>query len=60
MKADTARMRPDSARRPWVMTNLKTLSGVAEVVAFIEQRGMLRQEPASASTSTPAPAAVPA
>jgi urease accessory protein len=41
MKADTARMRPDSARRPWVMTNLKTLQGVEDVVRFIEQRGML-------------------
>mgnify|MGYP006187092523 CR=1 FL=1 len=41
MKADTARMRPDSARRPWVMTNLKTLTGVDEVVRFIERRGLL-------------------
>jgi urease accessory protein len=43
MKTDTSRMRPDSARRPWVMTNLKTLSGVEEVVKFIETRGMLRE-----------------
>ncbi|MEY3613264.1 MAG: Urease accessory protein UreG, partial [Pseudomonadota bacterium] len=28
---------------PWVMTNLKTLDGLAEVVAFIEKRGMLGQ-----------------
>jgi urease accessory protein len=42
MRADTNRMRPDSARRPWVMTNLKTLDGVDEVVRFIEQRGMLQ------------------
>ena len=42
MQADTARMRPDAVRRPWVMTNLKTLQGVAEVVAFIEQRGLLK------------------
>jgi urease accessory protein len=41
MKADTDRMRPDTARRPWVMTNLKTLAGVDEVVSFIVQRGML-------------------
>ena len=27
--------------RPWVMTNLKTLDGLTEVVAFIEKRGML-------------------
>ena len=42
MRADTNRMRPDSARRPWVMTNLKTRDGVDEVVRFIEQRGMLQ------------------
>ncbi|RYD84941.1 MAG: urease accessory protein UreG, partial [Verrucomicrobiaceae bacterium] len=47
--ADTARMRPDSARRPWVMTNLKTQAGVEDVVKFIETRGMLRTlEPALA------------
>jgi urease accessory protein len=35
-------MRPDHAsRRPYVMTNLKTREGLAEVVAFIERRGML-------------------
>jgi len=38
MEADTKRMRKD---KPYVMTNLKTHTGVAEVVAFIEQRGML-------------------
>ena len=53
MKADTARMRPDSARRPWVMTNLKTLVGVDEVVRFIETRGMLPKP-------QPEPAALPA
>jgi urease accessory protein len=31
-------MRPN---RPWVMTNLKTRDGLAEVVRFIEQRGLL-------------------
>lgn len=41
MKADTARMRPNPDTRPWVMTNLKTLQGLAEVIAFIEKRGML-------------------
>jgi urease accessory protein len=41
MRADTARMRPDALRRPWVMTNLKTQHGVADVVRFIEERGML-------------------
>ncbi|WP_180682090.1 urease accessory protein UreG [Tepidicella baoligensis] len=41
MAADTARMRPDPQRRPWVMTNLKTQQGLPEVIRFIEQRGML-------------------
>jgi urease accessory protein len=39
MRADTSRMR---GAKPFVMTNLKTQSGLAEVVAFIEQRGLLR------------------
>ena len=39
MEADTRRMRRS---RPFVMTNLKTKSGLAEVVAFIEQRGLLQ------------------
>jgi urease accessory protein len=39
MEADTQRMRRD---KPYVMTNLKTLTGVGQVVAFIEQRGMLQ------------------
>jgi urease accessory protein len=38
MAADTARMRPG---RPWVMTNLRTHEGLAEVVRFIETRGLL-------------------
>ena len=38
MEADTRRMRPT---RPYVMTNLRTQAGLAEVVAFIEQKGML-------------------
>ncbi|MDB5730955.1 MAG: urease accessory protein UreG [Variovorax sp.] len=38
MEADTQRMRK---QRPYVMTNLKTRAGLAEVVAFIENRGML-------------------
>ena len=42
MRADTARMRPNPETRPWVMTNLKTQAGLAEVVAFIEKRGMLQ------------------
>ena len=39
MRADTLRMR---GTKPFVMTNLKTRDGLAEVVAFIERRGMLR------------------
>ncbi|HZY19991.1 MAG TPA: urease accessory protein UreG [Ramlibacter sp.] len=38
MEADTQRMRRG---KPYVMTNLKTLSGVQEVVAFIERKGLL-------------------
>jgi urease accessory protein len=38
MEADTKRMRK---QRPYVMTNLKTNAGLAEVVSFIEERGML-------------------
>ena len=43
MRADTTRMRSTSQGfKPFVMTNLKTLEGVSQVVAFIETRGMLR------------------
>ncbi len=38
MEADTRRMRKD---KPFVMTNLKTRSGLDEVVAFIERKGLL-------------------
>jgi urease accessory protein len=43
MKADTLRMRTNAqgVLKPFVMTNLKTRDGMAEVVQFIEQRGML-------------------
>jgi urease accessory protein len=42
MRADTERMRTNSqGLKPFVMTNLKTLSGVSEVVRFIETRGLL-------------------
>jgi len=42
MKADTERMRASTQGvKPFVMTNLKTLSGLAEVVKFIETKGML-------------------
>ena len=52
MRADTVRMRTNAqGLKPFVMTNLKTQAGVAEVVKFIETRGMLQR---------PAPAAGPA
>ena len=38
MEADTKRMRPN---RPYVMTNLRTQQGLADVVAFIERKGLL-------------------
>ncbi|MDI1236949.1 MAG: urease accessory protein UreG [Polaromonas sp.] len=42
MEADTIRMRTTTkGLKPFVMTNLKTNTGLAEVVAFIESRGML-------------------
>ena len=44
MRADTVRMRTNAqGLKPFVMTNLKTLDGVAEVVKFIETRGMLQK-----------------
>ena len=49
LHADTTRMRTSAQGhlKPFVMTNLKTQAGVAEVVKFIETRGML-QRPAPA------------
>ncbi|NBT72504.1 MAG: urease accessory protein UreG [Betaproteobacteria bacterium] len=42
MKADTIRMRTTSnGLKPFVMTNLRTLEGLPEVVRFIETKGML-------------------
>jgi urease accessory protein len=44
MEADTRRMRPlHATTRPYVMTNLRTRQGLAEVVSFIEKRGLLVQ-----------------
>ncbi|MCS4511730.1 urease accessory protein UreG [Xylophilus ampelinus] len=43
MESDTVRMRTNAqGLRPYVMTNLKTQDGLAQVIAFIEQRGMLQ------------------
>ena len=43
MALDTTRMRSTpKGLKPFVMTNLKTLDGLAQVVAFIEQKGMLQ------------------
>ena len=42
MRRDTDRMRNTAKGiKPFVMTNLKTLDGLAEVIAFIEAKGML-------------------
>jgi urease accessory protein len=42
MEADTQRMRQNAqGTKPYVMTNLKTLTGLNDVVAFIEKKGML-------------------
>ncbi len=42
MRSDTERMRNTAkGMKPFVMTNLKTLTGLSEVVSFIETRGML-------------------
>ena len=41
MKQDTDRMRPNPETRPWVMTNLKTLAGLQDVVSYIERKGLL-------------------
>ena len=44
MHADTVRMRTNAhgVLKPFVMTNLKTLEGLRDVIAFIEARGMLK------------------
>lgn len=43
MEADTRRMRTGpQGLRPFVMTNLKTQTGLAEVIEFIERRGLLQ------------------
>jgi len=48
MQADTIRMRTTAkGLKPFVMTNLKTSAGLAEVVAFIESQGMLQAQSAS-------------
>ena len=44
MEADTVRMRTTaSGLKPYAMTNLKTLTGLQDVITFIETRGMLRK-----------------
>ena len=43
MERDTIRMRTTAkGLKPFVMTNLKTNAGLAELIAFIETKGMLR------------------
>ncbi|MBP6225018.1 MAG: urease accessory protein UreG [Rhizobacter sp.] len=42
MKSDTTRMRTSAqGLRPFVMSNLKTREGLAEVISFIEAKGLL-------------------
>src|SRR6218665_3234678 len=42
MEADTQRMRQSpKGTKPYVMTNLKTLTGLQQVIDFIERRGLL-------------------
>ena len=44
MESDTIRMRTNAkGLKPFVMTNLKTKAGLAEVVAFIENKSMLER-----------------
>jgi urease accessory protein len=43
METDTVRMRTTAkGLKPFVMTNLKTQTGLAQVIEFIETRGMLK------------------
>jgi urease accessory protein len=43
MRADTIRMRTTpKGLKPFVMTNLKTLDGLKEVISFIETKGLLQ------------------
>jgi urease accessory protein len=50
MHADTTRMRSSTkGLKPFVMTNLKTLAGLDDVIAFIEQKGLLTVTPPSHS-----------
>jgi len=43
MRDDTTRMRSGPrGLKPFVMTNLKTRDGLAEIVAFIETKGLLQ------------------
>jgi len=43
MEADTIRMRTTAkGLKPFVMTNLKTQTGLALIIEFIETKGMLK------------------
>jgi urease accessory protein len=57
MEADTRRMRSNAqGLKPFVMTNLKTLAGVDEVVRFIEIKGLLKPETQPRSNTADGPA----
>ncbi len=54
MRLDTVRMRTTpKGLKPFVMTNLRTLSGLDEVVAFIEARGMLSPQVQAGPAASP-------
>ena len=52
MRSDTIQQRTTpKGLKPFVMTNLKTLDGLQDVVRFIEQRGMLTAAAPAAATA---------
>jgi urease accessory protein len=53
MRADTVRMRTTAkGLKPFAMTNLKSLSGLEEVIAFIETKGMLKPQAQTAEKAS--------
>ncbi len=53
MRADTVRMRTTAkGRKPFAMTNLKSQSGLQEVIAFIETKGMLKPQAQTAAKAS--------
>jgi urease accessory protein len=53
MRADTVRMRTTAkGLKPFAMTNLKSQSGLQEVIAFIETKGMLKPQAQTAAKAS--------